>query len=311
MTDNNENQQKVENEGQVQKTFDRLTVIDLIKLFHVKHDAFFKYVFGLVIFARVFAQALFKLKFPNFSLLLDFNQLQVITVPLKDNAFHEHMPDLVYYIPFKEMNFGIQLRVILEHKSYKDRMTVFQTARYSIFSMMEEWRQAIQLKVPCFFFSPTMGVIINQAPGKNFKGPSRLKDLYHKIMIPKDKKTPEMRGELKIIQKSFLNMEPVIINLQDPNPNTLLSDKDAPELLYIMRIMQSIHDPEINDITMEALLALQPYAGDLYYKLLADAIFAYVVSNSTQITEDNISSLCDVFYLFNKKRRKKNGYFNR
>ena len=300
--DNQSNQHKSEDNEQAGKSLVRLPISKLLDMFRVKHDNFFKYVFSMLIFATVFTRALFKRRFPNFLDLLDIEHLHIQTVPLKDNVYHEYLPDLVYYIPFKGENYGIQLRVILEHKSYRDRMTVFQTARYVFHSLSEEFSQ-IQKKEKTdklFYFSPTFGVIINQA-GSKYTGPSRLEELYHKIKISKEKDSPELQGELEKLRKACLNMEPLILDLNDPDPSTLLSDKDSPELLYILQIMQSIHTPVVKQLTMDVLSGLKPYSEKYYYKILADAIMAYVISNSSHIEEEEISLFCNAWNPFNRK----------
>jgi predicted transposase/invertase (TIGR01784 family) len=70
--------------------------------------------------------------------LLDMKSLQYANVSYTTEELHEYMSDVVLRIPYQNSKASAEVTVLIEHKSYKDRMTPFQMMSYVISGYREQ-----------------------------------------------------------------------------------------------------------------------------------------------------------------------------
>jgi predicted transposase/invertase (TIGR01784 family) len=92
------------------------------------HDGFFKQTFGRVDFAQEFLA-----KFLPADVVgeLDLPALQAISDSFVDDELRQTQSDLVFTVPLAESGEAI-VYLLFEHKSYADRLTVFQLLKYVV-----------------------------------------------------------------------------------------------------------------------------------------------------------------------------------
>jgi len=86
--------------------------------------------------------------------LLDMQKLQYTNVSYTTEELHEYMSDVVLRIPYQNRKASAEVTVLIEHKSYKDRMTPFQMMSYVISGYREQLKNGkkLSLIIPVVYY---------------------------------------------------------------------------------------------------------------------------------------------------------------
>jgi len=86
--------------------------------------------------------------------LLDMKRLQYSNVSYTTEELHEYMSDVVLRIPYQNSKASAEVTVLIEHKSYKDRMTPFQMMSYVISGYREQLKNGkkLSLIIPVVYY---------------------------------------------------------------------------------------------------------------------------------------------------------------
>ena len=100
-----------------------------------KHDATFKEVFSQKRIARDFIEN----SLPEEALaIIDMESLELVKDTFINEGLKENFSDLIYRV--KINNRDAYITILLEHKSYRDKLAIFQISRY----ILESWMTIVQ-----------------------------------------------------------------------------------------------------------------------------------------------------------------------
>ncbi len=152
---------------------DTMLPLDILPL---THDRFFVEAFQTKRLARAFLRSWL----PGETLMcLDLNGLTIEPRHLTDHVFKELITDVVYRVPVKGTGEHVDFFVVVEHKSFDDRLTIFQVWSYVFHVCLREFRQAkaanqVEAK---YRLPPVVAIILHHGESR-FRSKVQLSDLF-------------------------------------------------------------------------------------------------------------------------------------
>ncbi|MBQ6616055.1 MAG: Rpn family recombination-promoting nuclease/putative transposase [Thermoguttaceae bacterium] len=245
-----------------------LSLDDMTAVYHINHDTFFQLVFALPEVAIAFLKNVL----PSETL----EQIEPEKVIIQSGVlgesdyFKKSAADLIYLVPYKEIDEKLHVSVILEHKSYSDRMTMFQLTKYC-FHVMERELDNVEKegkKTREFRFSPIIPIIIHHGESA-FYEPTDLKNLF----IP-------LAGS----EQFGINAKAILFDLNKIDISNLKYGTNVPEFFSVLKMMQATFSRHGALEGSEALAALRPYSKNPKYWKLIRALIIYMGKCSKHVS---------------------------
>ena len=227
MTDNNSNPSNdnpIPDENQADSQPRRISFDDWVTVYHINHDTFFQLAFALPEVAVAFLKNVLPKKTLEH---LDLDALEIQPGILgESDYFKKSAADLIYVVPYKESAQEIHVSVILEHKSYSERMTTFQITKYCVHIMERELEQAEKdgNKMSQFRFSPVIPIIIHHGESAFYEA-TVLSDLI--IPLPGS-------------EELGINAKALLFDLNQIEVDKLEFGTNVPEFFSVLKMMQAI-----------------------------------------------------------------------
>jgi len=199
---------------------------------------------------------------------MDFDSLEKLDGSFINEKLQETFSDIIYGVNIKGREAYIAL--LLEHKSYKDKLTIFQVSRYIIdlwSRVIKSGKKELPIVIP---------IVVYHGQGKwNYQQDT-------KELIPGYDALPEyIKERLPVIKHD-------LINITGHNENDIKQYK--PLTRMVIRTFKYIFDDA--DTLIEALLVSMEEVGDSVpdeelYKIL-ETLFIYFAATNKKLTEEDI-----------------------
>ena len=256
-----------------------------LKSIRLTHNAFFEETFQMPSLAKAFLRQILE---PRLLAKLDIENLTVETKKFRDEQFHETRPDMVYTVPIIGAEAAIGFRLIIEHKSYNNRATIYQISNYvhqlfvqEVAARLTDTETKKRKKWPRDFkISPIFPIILYQGSSR-FAGKTELSDLFYR---------------LPGIRKFLPRQKALLVDLSAIEDDHLPHDETAPELhavLLIMKVIFSKNPTIIRRKFSQVLGELKSYAKNPMYRDLIRKLRHYVLWNMKNITEKDCYEIKD------------------
>lgn len=199
---------------------------------------------------------------------MDFNSLEQLDGSFINEKLEETFSDIIYGVNIKGREAYIAL--LLEHKSYKDKLTIFQVSRYII----DLWSKVIKggkKELPV-----VIPIVVYHGQGKwNYKKDTR-------DLIPGYDTLPEyIKERLPVLKHDF-------INITGHNESDIKQYK--PLTRMVIRAFKYIFDD--TDTLIEALLVsiyeAEDKVPDEELSKVLETMFIYFLATNKELTEDDI-----------------------
>ena len=249
--------------------------------FTITHDGFFKLTFAIKELAIAFLKHVL-----NAQILeqLDLEKLEIENGNLTDSDFFKgSAADLIYLIPYKGGTDKLRVFVILEHKSYTDRFTIFQLTKYNIHLMEQEFQRAKESKTPQknYCFPPVIPIIIHHGETP-FNAPCELNALFN---------------PLPGAEEYMLNLKAILFDLSTIPPESLPRDPNVPELEIVLKIMQAVFRHDVGIKAREIFDELRPYSQVPKYRRLIRLVIIYISLRSRYLQQLDFQQIINTKYI--------------
>ena len=230
------------------------------------HDRFFTETFQ----TKRLAKAFLRKRLPK-SLLkrLDLEALTIEPRHVTDKLFRELSTDVVYRVPVVGTTDHVDFFVILEHKSFDDRLTIFQLWGYVFYICLREFRRAKDEKRvdAAYRLPPVIAIILHHGESK-FSGATQLSELF--VTLPG-------------IEKYLPKLEAILIDLNTIPDEDVPNDPDVPELKVVMMVLKLVFRKDVGTKIKTILEELKPYSDDPEMRRLIRLVWLYLVSSAKHL----------------------------
>ena len=253
----------------------RISLDDWVTIYHINHDTFFQLVFALPEVAVAFLKNVLP---PETLEIIDLSKIEIQNGVLGESDFFEKSAaDLIYVVPYNEGIQKLHVFVILEHKSYSDRLTIFQLTKYCVHVMERELKQAeIDERVmKDFRFSSIIPIIIHHGESA-FYEPTELNNL----IIP-------TLG----VEEFGINAKALLFDLNRICVDNLKFGTNVPEFTSVLKMMQAVFSRHGKDEASEALIALRPYSENPKFRNLIYTQLIYLARCSRYVTKQEYNQI--------------------
>ena len=251
--------------------------------YHLTHDTFFKEMFQMRNLAIAFLR-----KFLSQETLkrLDLKNLTIETEDFKDEFFHETRPDMVYRVPIIGRKESVSVHVIIEHKSYNDRETIFQIWKYVHqlcikdveIRLTDSETKKRRTWPKNFRISPIIPIVLHHG-ATPFSGEVELSKLFYQLPGAE---------EFLPHQKAYL------IDLSTIKEEEIPRDANVPELHIVLLIMKTIFEKNrvtLNEKLGEIFEELKPFSDIPMYREIIRYFWHYTLNNVRKLTKTDIQKL--------------------
>ncbi|MDR1925009.1 MAG: Rpn family recombination-promoting nuclease/putative transposase, partial [Planctomycetaceae bacterium] len=209
----------------------------------LQHSMFFELTFEVLVFAQAFLRSVLP---PELVSYLDVDNMSIESKNLFDVMFKETRADVVYRVPIRDSQACIDFFVVLEHKSFDDFWTIFQSFCYSVRICERTFKQAKDagLVDKSYRLPPVIIIIIHHGETP-FTASTELRKLFY---------------DLPMIDEFVPNMKAILFDLSKLDESAIPSDPNVPELKAVLKIMKEIFSREIGIKAEEVFEALRPYS---------------------------------------------------
>ncbi len=241
----------------------------------VTHDRFFTETFQ----AKRLAKAFLRNRLPGELLKrLDLDGLTIEPRHMTDKVFKELITDVVYRVPVKGTPNHVDFFTVLEHKSFDDRLTIFQLWSYVFHICLREFRQAkIEERLDSKYrLPPVIAIILHHGESK-FSGKTQLSDLF--VQLPG-------------IDEYLPKLQAILIDLNTIPEAEMPDDPDVPELKVVLMVLKTVFRKDVGTKIKTILKELKPYSEDPEMRRLIRLVWLYLVSSAKHL-ERNYEVLFD------------------
>ena len=274
MSDNvNENPNEITADSIFQKLVKHLFPTE--KDFQIDHDTFFKKVFEMPEVAIPFLKNVLP---PEMQDKVHVEKLEVQNGILGDlDFFKKSAADLIYVLPCKEGTSDLHVFVILEHKSYSDRTTIFQLAKYCFHIMERILAQTPEEEQQnsSFYLPPSIPIIIHHGESA-FYEPTQLSDLIMPVFDSNE---------------YGINAKALLFDLNKIDVDKLEFGSNVPEFKSVLKMMQAIFSRHGAIEASEALRILRPYSTDPKYKDLIYTLLVYLFKCNKHVSKEEYNQI--------------------
>ncbi len=241
----------------------------------VTHDRFFTETFQ----TKRLAKAFLRNRLPGELVKrLDLDGLTIEPRHITDNVFKELITDVVYRVPVKGTPNHVDFFTVLEHKSFDDRLTIFQLWSYVFHICLREFRQAkIEDRIDSKYrLPPVIAIILHHGESK-FSGKTQLSDLF--VSLPG-------------IEEYLPKLQAILIDLNTISDAEVPDDPDVPELKVVLMVLKTVFRKDVGTKIKTILKELKPYSEDPEMRRLIRFGWLYLVSSAKHL-ERNYEVLFD------------------
>ena len=173
------------------------------------------------------------------------------------------------------------LFIILEHKSWKDRLAIAQIADYCIQVNAQNIREALAAKKlnSNWLLPPPIGIIFYHG-NKKFDKPTELKDLY--LPVP---------GIVDYVP----HMKAMMFDLSQISYGNLPRSREVPELEVGLMLLKAVFDPEVDSVIEKALELMSPYLHLKAYQNFVKVAKDYISWNASHLSNRMFETLTNKY----------------